>query len=37
VARKSTVDYRVGDLLALARQSWITQMASGLAAKGYGE
>jgi Mn-dependent DtxR family transcriptional regulator len=37
VARKSTVDYRFGDLLGLARQSWITQMASGLAAKGYGE
>ncbi len=37
VARKSTGDYRFGDLLALARQSWITQMAGGLAAKGYAE
>jgi DNA-binding MarR family transcriptional regulator len=35
VATKSTGDYRFGDLLALARQSWITQMADGLAAKGY--
>lgn len=35
VARKSTGDYRFGDLLALARQSWITQMADGLAARGY--
>lgn len=35
--RKSTSPYRFGDLLALARQSWITQMAEGLAAKGYGE
>ena len=37
MARKSTADYRFGDLLALARQSWLTQMASGLAAMGYGE
>jgi DNA-binding MarR family transcriptional regulator len=37
VAKKSTGDYHFGDLLALARQSWITQMASGLAAKGYNE
>lgn len=37
MARKSTGDYRFGDLLALARQSWITQMAGGLAAKGYAE
>jgi DNA-binding MarR family transcriptional regulator len=36
VPRKSTSQYRFGDLLALARQSWITQMAGGLAAKGYG-
>jgi len=35
VPRKSTSQYRFGDLLALARQSWITQMAGGLAAKGY--
>jgi DNA-binding MarR family transcriptional regulator len=35
VARKSTGDYRFGDLLGLARQSWITQMADGLAATGY--
>jgi DNA-binding MarR family transcriptional regulator len=33
--RKSISPYRFGDLLALARQSWITQMAGGLAAKGY--
>lgn len=33
--RKSTSPYRFGDLLALARQSWITQMAGGLSAKGY--
>ena len=33
--RKSTSPYRFGDLLALARQSWITQMADGLTAKGY--
>lgn len=37
MARKSTGEYRFGDLLALARQSWITQMAGGLAAKGYAE
>ena len=35
MARKSTGDYRFGDLLALARQSWITQMADGLTARGY--
>lgn len=35
--RKSTSPYRFGDLLALARQSWITQMADGLAARGYGD
>ena len=35
--RKSTSPYRFGDLLALARQSWITQMAGGLAEKGYGD
>jgi DNA-binding MarR family transcriptional regulator len=37
VPRKSTSEYRFGDLLALARQSWITQMAGDLAAKGYGD
>lgn len=37
MARKSTGDYRFGDLLALARQSWITQMADGLAARGYAD
>jgi DNA-binding MarR family transcriptional regulator len=31
----STPAYRFGDLLALARQSWIAQMAAGLAAAGY--
>jgi DNA-binding MarR family transcriptional regulator len=35
--RTSTSSYRFGDLLALARQSWIAQMAGGLAARGYGE
>jgi DNA-binding MarR family transcriptional regulator len=35
VPPKSTSVYRFGDLLALARQSWIVQMASGLAARGY--
>jgi DNA-binding MarR family transcriptional regulator len=37
VPRKSTSPYRFGDLLALARQSWLTQMARGLAARGYGD
>ena len=37
MAAKSTSTYRFGDLLALARQSWITQMADGLAARGYTE
>jgi len=37
VATESTSTYRFGDLLALARQSWITQMARGLEALGYGE
>ncbi|MDA8381132.1 MAG: MarR family transcriptional regulator [Actinomycetota bacterium] len=32
---KSTPPYRFGDLLALARQSWVRQMASGLNALGY--
>ncbi len=32
---KSTDVYRFGDLLALARQSWIRQMARGLHARGY--
>ena len=35
VSRKSTDPYRFGDLLALARQSWITQMAEELHAMGY--
>lgn len=35
--RKSTSPYRFGDLLALARQSWITQMSDGLAARGYSD
>jgi DNA-binding MarR family transcriptional regulator len=35
VTGKSTSPYRFGDLLALARQSWITQMAEALAARGY--
>jgi DNA-binding MarR family transcriptional regulator len=37
VPPKSTSAYRFGDLLALARQSWIAQMASGLAARGYAD
>ncbi|MGH7691927.1 MAG: MarR family winged helix-turn-helix transcriptional regulator [Candidatus Dormibacteria bacterium] len=32
---KSTTSYRFGDLLALARQSWVAQMAGGLASRGY--
>lgn len=32
---KSTSFYRFGDLLALARQSWITQMANGLSDLGF--
>ncbi len=32
---ESTPPYRFGDLLALARQSWVRQMASGLNALGY--
>ena len=35
MASESTSPYRFGDLLALARQSWVSQMASGLAALGY--
>lgn len=35
MARKSTDTYRFGDLLALARQSWIRQMAVGLEALGH--
>jgi DNA-binding MarR family transcriptional regulator len=31
----STPPYAFGDLLALARQSWIAQMASGVGAEGY--
>ncbi|MGH9055844.1 MAG: MarR family winged helix-turn-helix transcriptional regulator [Acidimicrobiales bacterium] len=34
---KSTAPYRFGDLLALARQSWTSQMATGLRAMGYEE
>jgi DNA-binding MarR family transcriptional regulator len=37
VPKKSTSPYRFGDLLALARQSWIAQMAEGLAAQGYAD
>src|SRR5579875_3434254 len=33
----STAPYRFGDLLALARQSWIRQMSGGLAAAGYAD
>ncbi|MGH7667046.1 MAG: MarR family winged helix-turn-helix transcriptional regulator [Candidatus Dormibacteria bacterium] len=32
---KSTTSYRFGELLALARQSWVAQMAGGLASRGY--
>jgi DNA-binding MarR family transcriptional regulator len=35
MAASSTPKYRFGDLLALARQSWITQMAAELADGGY--
>lgn len=35
VPRKSTRPYLFGDLLALARQSWVSQMARHLAAAGY--
>ena len=35
VTKKSTASYRFGDLLALARQSWIRQMAEGLEELGY--
>ncbi len=35
VSRKSTGPYRFGDLLALARQSWIAQMAEELRTLGY--
>jgi|SRR5579875_1940655 len=35
MAAKSTTPYRFGDLLALARQSWIAQLTAGLAAAGY--
>jgi len=33
----SSTPYRFGDLLALARQSWIRQMSAGLAAAGYAD
>jgi MarR family transcriptional regulator, transcriptional regulator for hemolysin len=35
VPDKSTASHRFGDLLALARLSWVRQMAEGLAALGY--
>ena len=35
MAAQSTAVYRFGDLLALARQSWIAQMARDVAAQGY--
>jgi DNA-binding MarR family transcriptional regulator len=35
VSEKSTNFYRFGDLLALARQSWVSQMAGGLSELGY--
>lgn len=34
---ESTVQYRFGDLLALARQDWVQQMADRLAELGYGD
>jgi DNA-binding MarR family transcriptional regulator len=34
---QSTSGYPFGDLLALARQSWLGAMASGLAQRGYGD
>ena len=37
MSRKSTAPYPFGDLLALARQSWIAQMASGVGAMGYSD
>jgi DNA-binding MarR family transcriptional regulator len=37
MTKKSTSTYRFGDLLALARQSWITQMARELQALGYAD
>lgn len=35
MAPASAAAYRFGDLLALARQSWLAQMADGLSAMGY--
>ena len=35
MAFSSTKPYRFGDLLALARRSWVEQLAAGLAAAGY--
>jgi DNA-binding MarR family transcriptional regulator len=35
VTEKSSTPYLFGDLLALARQSWVTQMASRLEERGY--
>ncbi len=37
VPAESSAQYRFGDLLALARQSWVHQMADRLAAVGYGD
>jgi DNA-binding MarR family transcriptional regulator len=37
VPARSTASYRFGDLLALARQSWLGEMARRLAALGYDE
>jgi DNA-binding MarR family transcriptional regulator len=37
VTEKSTSPYRFGDLLALARQSWIAHIAQELGALGYGD
>lgn len=37
MAAPSTAPYRFGDLLALARRSWVLQMAEELAARGYGD
>lgn len=37
VTQESRGPHRFGDLLALARQSWVAEMARGLAAMGYGD
>lgn len=36
MAARSSVTYRFGDLLALARQSWVRQMGQELEQRGYG-